>query len=511
MMPSVIPHMKVVISSHNFSVSRLSPRGREICNMFAKQWVQWGWEEVGGRYSKVMKKVFASAMNDRSSFRFHINALPGFKKLLANFELHESLIEWLETPSYTPVAVEYKVKPHVIARDYQVPVIEYLTQEKPHAKLVELQTGDGKGTVSLLAMATLGTRTVGIIKPQYLTKWKDEINSLYEDFKDEVMIIRGNHHLCALLDLAREERLTEKVILISSSTLRNWITKYEEFGEETLDMGYSCTPDKLFEFLGAGIRLIDECHQDFHFYFKLDTYSNVPCSISLSATLINKDPFIYNMYHVMFPLNNRMQKRELNKYTDAAAVHYQIKDIRQIKTTYFGSSNYSHGAFEESILKNYLMTMNYFAMIDNILQMSYFKNRLPVDKAIIFAASIDMCTRLTDWLKKKYPSMDIRRYVENDPYENVIDAEIRITTIGSGGTAIDIPGLSTALMTTCILSEQANVQAMGRLRKRIVGKTEFYYLVADNIVKHVQYHEAKQELMKERAKTFRDLNSGSTI
>ncbi len=511
MMQPVLPHMKVVVSSHNFSVSRLSPRGREICIIFAKGFVAWGWEQTGGRYTKVMTKIYASAMDNRTTFRFHINALPDFKKLLANYELNAPFVEWLDSPTYEPVKVEYKVKPHVVARDYQIPVIEFLTQPTPPAKLVELQTGDGKGTVSLLAMAKLGSRTIGIIAPKYLIKWKDEINSLYEDFKDEVMIVRGNHHLCALLDLAREERLTEKVILISSSTLRNWITKYETHGDAILDMGYACTPDKLFEHLGAGIRLIDECHQDFHFYFKLDTYTNVPYSISLSATLINKDAFIVSMYNVMFPLKDRMQKRELNKYTDAAAVHYQIKDLSKIKTTYFGSSNYSHGAFEESILKNYLMTMNYFAMIDNILQISYFKNRLPVDKAIIFAASIEMCTRLTEWMKKKYPHLDIRRYVEDDPYENVIDADIRFTTIGSGGTAVDIPGLSTALMTTCVLSEQANVQAMGRLRKRMIGKTEFYYLVADNLIKQVQYHEAKQDLMKERAKTFRNINSGTTV
>ena len=511
MMQAVMAHMRVTISTHNFSVSKLSPRGRDVCNAFSKTFVAWGWEEVGGRYSKIMKKVYASALVDRTIYRFHINGLDKFRKLLADFQMNGSLVEWVEAPEYEPVKVEYNVKPHVMPRDYQVPVIDYLVQKKPAAKLVELQTGDGKGTVSLLAMAKLGTRTVGIIAPKYLTKWRDEIVSIYEDFEDEVMIVRGNQHLCALLDLAREERLTEKVILISSSTLRNWITRYELHGNATLDMGYCCLPQDLFQYLGAGVRLIDECHQDFHFYFKLDTYTNVPCSISLSATLINKDAFIVEMYSVMFPLNNRMAKRELNRYTDAFAVHYQIKDARFIKTTYFGSSNYSHNAFEESILKSYLMTMNYFAMVGTILDISYFRNKLPEDKAIIFCASIEMCTRLTEWLKKKYPENDVRRYVEDDAYENAIDADIRVTTIGSGGTALDIPGLSTAIMTTCILSEQANVQALGRLRKRVAGKTEFYYLVADNVPKQVQYHNAKGDLMKERAKSFKNLNSGFSV
>lgn len=504
-------HMKVTVSSHNFACTRLSPRGRELCNIFARKFLAWGWENVGGRFTKVMKKVYASATDDRSTYRFHINSLDDFKKMLTGVGISLSLIEWVESAQYEPVKAKFTVRDGWVPKDYQGPVIEYLTAPTPAAKIAELPTGYGKGFCAIKAISDLGVRCVGIIKPQYIAKWVIELKQILTDVDDEILVVRGDGQLTALIDLAREGKLTEKIILISGATFRNWISKYEEVGEEILDLGYSCTPYNFFEYIGAGVRLIDECHQDFHFYFKLDTYSNIPASISLSATLINKDPFLVNMYSIMFPLNDRLPKMAMDRYIDVGAVHFNFKDASKIRTVEYGSRSYSHGAVEKSIIRHVPTMLNYFKLIKHILDISYFRNKLPEDKAIIFAASIDLCTRLTKYLKAQYPHLDIRRYVEDDPYENIIDADIRVTTIGSGGTAIDIPNLSTGIMTTALDSIQGNAQALGRLRRRKEGKTEFYYFVADNIEKQMHYHVAKKDFLADRVKTFRDINSGHSV
>lgn len=508
---SIMPHMKITISSHNFAVSRLSQRGREICFSFSKRFIAWGWETTGGRFTRVAVKTYATSVKDRSVFRFHINALDEFKQLLIDSSMIGSLVEWVDYVPYKPIEADFKVKPMWVARDYQEPVIEYLINPTPVSKLVELQTGFGKSAVALFSLAKLGKRIVVVLKPQYISKWMDDFQKTYEDIKDEIMVVRGSGHLMKLLDLAREDKLNSSVILISSTTLRNWISSYEELGEEILDMGYACTPYNLFEYLGAGVRLIDECHQDFHFYFKLDTYTNVPTSISLSATLLNDDAFITKMYGIMFPLNDRMRKLALDKYIDSFAVHFNFKSADHIRTEEYGSTMYSHMAVEKSIMRHVPTLLNYLRLIDYTLDIGYFKNKLPGDRAIIFAASIEMCTKITDYLKKHYPHLDIRRYVEDDPYANVIDADIRVTTIGSGGTAIDIDKLSCGIMTTAISSLQANIQALGRLRKRKEGKTEFYYFCADNIEKHCQYHAAKKEMLNQRARTFNEIYTGHQI
>lgn len=507
----VQPHMRITVSSHNFAVSRLSARGRGLCNKFATRFIAWDWKNTGGRYTKVPTKVFASATKDRNHYRFHITALDEFKQLLAENDCTGSLVEWIEYTPYEAVSAVFKVKEGWIPHDYQIPVIEYLSGPIPIGKIAELATGKGKSICALLAISNIGKRVVGVIRPQYLQKWIDDFKKTFEDFDNEIVVVRGSGQLMKLLDLAREDRITSKAILISSTTLRNWIVEYENASEEILDLGYACTPYNLFEYLGAGVRLIDECHQDFHFYFKLDTYTNIPTSISLSATLINNDAFIEKMYNVMFPLNQRMVKMDLDKYIDSHAVHFNFKSVDHIRTEEYGSSTYSHMAVEKSIIRHIPTLLNYFRLVDYVLQLSYFRDKKPGEKAIVFAASIDMCTRMTNYFKEKYPDLDIRRYVEDDPYENVLEADIRFTTIGSGGTAIDIDKLSCAIMTTAILSEQANVQACGRLRKRPDGKTEFYYFCADDIPKHLNYHSAKREMLNHRAKSFRDIYSGHRV
>jgi hypothetical protein len=124
---------------------------------------------------------------------------------------------------------------------------------------------------------------------------------------------------------------------------------------------------------------------------------------------------------------------------------------------------------------------------------------------MVFAGSIDMCTRITERLKKEFPYLDVRRYVEDDPYENAIEADIRVSTVLSGGTAIDIPNLRTALMTNSIQSPVSNLQALGRLRQLKDRDVTFSYMVNIHIPKQVDYHNRKKELFADRAVSFKEL------
>ena len=54
---------------------------------------------------------------------------------------------------------------------------------------------------------------------------------------------------------------------------------------------YGCNPEDFFNLINVGIRLIDEVHQDFHLNFKIDLYTNVKKTISLSATLQSDNKF----------------------------------------------------------------------------------------------------------------------------------------------------------------------------------------------------------------------------
>jgi len=360
-------------------------------------------------------------------------------------------------------------------------------------------------SVALMGASKIGERVVCIMKPAYIEKWCGDILQILNVKASDVMTVSGGDQLRGLIDMALEGTLTSKFIIISNRTYQNYISKYEEVGNDLDLLGYGCTPDKFFEVLKAGVRLIDEVHQDAHLNFKIDLYSNVPRAISLSATLQSNDAFLNEMYDLLCHTSDRYREAFIDKYIDAYAVFYKFNEGAKLRSTEFGSTNYSHHAFEKSIIKDPKLLQLYLNLINDMVLVSYLNNYQKGDKLAIFASSIDMCTRITEYLKRTHRHLDVRRYVEDDPYENIIDADIRVTTIQSGGTAIDIPGLIATILTVAVNSIVSNKQTLGRLRK-IVGRTvNFYYLVCQNIPKHIDYHYARKEMLLENARHFKEV------
>jgi superfamily II DNA or RNA helicase len=178
----------------------------------------------------------------------------------------------------------------------------------------------------------------------------------------------------------------------------------------------------------------------------------------------------------------------------------------------YGTNSYSHVEFEKSLMNNKECLHNYMLLIDDMVKQGYLDDYQKGDKLVIFAATIKMCDRILHYMKSKYgKTFDIRRYVEDDPYENAIDADIRITTVQSCGTAIDIPKLRVAILTTSIQSPVSNLQALGRLRKLPDRDVKFYYCYCEDIPKHKDYHLKKMELFDDRSASIKELKSNIMI
>jgi intein/homing endonuclease len=366
---------------------------------------------------------------------------------------------------------------------------------------------------SMRGMSMIGLRTLIFVKPMYIEKWVEDIHRTYDLAVEDVLVVRGSNHLMALLMMAEANELNAKIIIISNKTMQNWLKLYEKHKQETLDMGYVCTPDKLCSHLGVGIRLIDEVHQDFHLNFKIDLYTNVEHSLSLSATLLSDDDFMNKMYEVAYPAVTRYKGPAYDKYIASRSVIYRLHQPNEVRYKDPVSKNYSHHVFEQWILKSDRRASNYLNLINTVIKGSrYTTNYTKGDKLIIFCASIDLCTVVCDYLKKQYPNKDVRRYVEEDPWENLMDADIRVTTLQSAGTAVDIDQLTTTILTTAVSSSQSNVQGFGRLRKLKDGSTpEFYYFVCEDVPKHVDYHEKKRGLLEERSVGYKQIYIGDAV
>lgn len=516
-------HLTIKLYSHHFSVTGLSPRGRELCMEFAKKWAQWSWVTQRGHSHRIITKIYGAARRDRNEFRFHINQLPQFNEHLEMANMQEILVA--REPQLLPLAQAAKMSMNTedfTPLDYQIPIISYLDAPLPAAKLVTLQTGKGKGFVTMQSCANQGERVAVIVKPMYMEKWWEEIQEIYTDVDaNDILMVRGSKHLMALQQLAKEGRLDCKWIIISNKTMQNWIKDYEQAGEHTLDLGYSCLPQDFFGLLGVGTRVIDEVHQDWHLNFKIDLYTHVKKSISLSATMLTDDPFLMKTYQLVHPSKDRAPEIPLDKYIHAFPTYYRFEKPEKIQTNERGQTSYSHNAFEESIMAQPKVLENYLELIRYVYATGFMVHPRPQKSCLIFCYTQRMCQLVVDHLKKHYPGKDIRRYVSGDSYEeDLIAGETVVSTLGSAGTAIDKPHLTNVVLTNAVDSVKSNVQSFGRLRNLAAKNvsvipgdqdTYFHFFVCTDVPKHVDYDMKKQKVLQERAKTCQPLWTGRVL
>jgi hypothetical protein len=380
-----------------------------------------------------------------------------------------------------------------------------LLAPEPRLKLGAIQTGRGKSYSSMRAMGERGEVILTIVKPKYIEKWIEDYRRTYELEIDDIMLVQGSKHLQALLEMAVNGELDAKIILVSNKTLQMWLKLYEKFKDQTLDMGYAILPDQLCEALQVGTKLVDEVHEDFHLNFKIDMYTHVTNSISLSATLLPDDPFLKNMCEIAYPSPTRYNGDAYVRYIAARSVIYRTKKPELIRWREPGANNYSHYAYEKYVMKHPDVLKNYLALIGDIVEQGYIAKRSEGHRCLVFCSLIEMCTLVTEYLKKKYPHLDVRRYMEDDPYEDLVEPDICVSSLQNAGTAVDIPGLLTVIMTVAITSSQGNVQGFGRLRElkgALAATPWFYYFVNEDVQKHIDYHEKKKELLKDRALNY---------
>ena len=360
---------------------------------------------------------------------------------------------------------------------------------------------------ALTATATLKYRFAVIVLASYVDKWVGDITSILEIDKSEVAVIRGSDALQRCTRYPETDLPIPKAFVISISTIANWYKLYEEQKDHPSLEAYSCKPWELFSHLGIGTVIFDEVHQHPHAVYRIYTYLHAPRTISLSATLLTKDPTLQKVQAMMFPHHRRYDKLKLKRYITVHACAYQIADYihSKVRTSEYGQNSYSHTAFEKSILKHPRLSKQYLDMIVKLVESSYIEGKMEGDKLAIFVGSAKMADAVVGALKKQFGRLDIRTYLERDPYENAIVPDIRVSTILSLGTAIDIPQLRVSIMTNSIESPIANVQTLGRLRELKDRDVRFYYLYCSTIPKHQEYHLKKIDLFSSRVKEHKQL------
>lgn len=491
------------IASHYVRVTNFTPRVKFVLLEYCKQLAQYGLMKTRhGRFQKVMIRVFVAVTRDRSVFHFHRNELNNLLEYLKYNGVPEARWSVLNIQPNPGDDIELDYIDNRTAREDQVPLIEYMVDSRI-IKLASIDPGRGKTFVALSAISKLKKRVFICIKAMYIEKWIGDIEAAFKCKKGDIVVIRGGAALKNLMQLAANDELTAKFVICSNMTYFNFIKEYEVFKDDVLDMGYACLPHQFYELCGFGIRLIDEVHQDIHLNYRQDLFTNCQKSISLSGTLEGDDPFINGRTEVMFPKNQRIDNGERVVFTAAVGLEYRLNPVHRLKWQNKARGSYSHIVFEQSILRNKQSLQKYKMMVADLVAKTYRQERQEGQKILIYADFVDMVTELADYLRLRNPDLKVERYVAEDDFEDMLQADIIVSTLKSLGTAQDIPGLLHVIMTSSLGSKQGNLQAMGRLRDTVIkqwpgSKPIFYYLVCTDIPKHLEYHHRKVETFEGR-------------
>lgn len=499
-----LKYFEIEIYSHHVVLKNLSPSGFQIVSKFVRNYIEYGMIKTGRFFRRGAVKVYAARIERKNQVRLHIGQYKAFKAYLLDIAIPESSYTETVYGFVDAVPLNCEITKEKTPRDYQVEINKYLQDPQPSPrKFVGIDPGKGKTYLACWAASLYNKRIVGFLKPKYLKKWPgDLIENLGMSEKDIVMV-QGSEALMDVITRAKEGTLTEKAILVSNRTFQNYISLYEQEGDAILDMGYDCRPEEFCQIIKAGCRIIDEVHEDFHCMFKIDLYTHVEHSISLSATLEDDDPFTERMYKVAYPPEERCKIIVRNKYVYSFALRYHIKNGENLRTTEYGSNNYSHMMFEKNFFKGqYQWLLKYYLeLINERFEERFLTRYEDGQKCLIYAASIQMCTEIVNYLKGKHRGLNVQRYVEKDPYSNLMNSTVCVSTLGSAGTGHDIKGLIAVILTNAVNARAANIQGFGRLREIHGVDVEFEYFTCKDIAKHMEYHYRKEQLLAERAKT----------
>lgn len=351
--------------------------------------------------------------------------------------------------------------------------------------------------ISQYCFNQMGCRAVIHFKGGYTERWVSDLNDTFEFDEGELLVVRGSKDMVKLMKMALEDKLIAQVIIISTATMRDYIKDYEDSNGKSKK--YPIKPIDFYPTLKVGIRINDEFHQEFHNNFRMDLYTHVPKSLALSATMVSSDKFKNKMYEIACPTEHRHDGGEYKVYIGVTEVLYDIDP--EIHVRYMGDMGYSHTTYEGSILRHKGILKNYFKIVESTIYERFVSVREPGQKALVFFATVNMCTLFVKHLERLYPDLDVARYVgsEGDEYEDMVNADITVSTVGSAGTAIDIPNLRCSFMTTALDSRQSNEQALGRTRPPKDWKDitpEFIYFSCTDIDQHTKYSDNKKAFFK---------------
>lgn len=493
--------LQLTLNNLNFTVKLYTDEMRKVLESVTCRLVTYSitYNRLAKRVIRSIDRTYYVYDNKEEVYRFPIKIIKNFMLTLGSYGILKEDIELINNTNIDFFSVVYKWNNQFVPREDQQLYIDAIMKNLNNKLfLIDAATGFGKSMLACYLFRQLGYRVGMIILPKYIEKWIDDCQKYLKIPKEEIYVVQGSESLINLMNNQEDEY---NIVIFSITTLTYYLNDYET--KPDYEFMYPIKPQHLFTHLQLGILFNDETHQCFGAISKCMMYFTAKYFIGSSATLDSNQKDLRKMYLTILPHENRVSNlAKVKAYTYTKAIMYNLDLHKAFR--YKRAKGYNHILFEQSILRNKTLTLDYFEMVHYYIQEAFFNKRKDIenDKIAIFFASIDMCTRFAIYMTEKYPNEKVYRYVGGDSYSIMLQSNIIISNNGMLGTAVDIPMLIAVIQTISTASLQINIQNFGRLRNLKDREVWYYYLFTKDISRQYQMHIERYNAIKEKIKEF---------
>ena len=319
---------------------------------------------------------------------------------------------------------------------------------------INLNTGKGKTYVSIASIAFHMIKSIIIAgSHSLLAQWKENILNYTNLPDDRVIQITGAGQINRMLSGRFNEG---EIYLVTHSTLRSYA---EQYGWDKI---YN-----LFEMLGIGIKVFDECHTNFEAMLLIDIYTNVWKTYYVSATPLRSDwkenkIFQLSLKNVpgidLFDENN-------DPHTSYVAIKWNskptAKDISYCKNKY---------GLDRMRYIDYITLNDEFYKMMVIIMDLVLKTK---GKVLMYIGTNAGLLRVYNWIGKNYVQQlggDIGIFTSLLPQEEKLvqkSKRLILSTTKSAGLGEHIEGLKmTIVLAEPFKSEVIARQTLGRTRDK---------------------------------------------
>lgn len=380
-------------------------------------------------------------------------------------------------------------------RDHQIPVVKFLTESTNPIRPLSQQTGNGKTYCSIKANVLLDK--VGLVITSGLV---DQWQKAYLKFTDlnpeDIYILQGFKSIAYLV----QSDFRPKLLIGSLQTLRAYCN-----GEEPYDILPSFS--EFLEIMGVGVKIVDECHMNFHTNVMIDLQARVPVNIYLSATYLRSDAGGRRIFDMIFPKEDRFGEGDYKKYVNITFYGYDVGFVAEDKSIHT-RKGYSHVLYEPKMINDRDTRTEFMRYVSIVVQQHFLNLRSPGQKMLILFSTVRAVEIMTEEIAKRYPELVVKEYIHESPDSHLGDGvDIIVSTPKSCGTGRDVANLRTVLNTVSYSSEILTKQILGRLRELPSGETpemvDLYNRTIDSQVRHYNFRSTLYKVLGLKYQEFK--------